>query len=50
MLELSFSQNLWAEGVGALNPFHKKFVRRQLNKANELFAPTTFSAMAASAI
>ncbi|WP_159879070.1 TniB family NTP-binding protein [Aquitalea denitrificans] len=48
MLEQSFSQNLWAEGVGALNPFHKKFVRRQLNKTNELFAPTAFSAMAAS--
>lgn len=49
MLEESFRQNLWAEGVGALNPFHKKFVRRQLNKANELFAPTAFSAMATSA-
>lgn len=49
MLEQSFSQNLWTEGVGALNPFHKKFVRRQLNKTNELFAPTAFSAMAASA-
>lgn len=49
MLEQSFRENLWAEGVGALNPFDKKFVRRQLNKANELFAPTAFSAMAASA-
>ncbi|AVG16056.1 hypothetical protein CFN79_09425 [Chromobacterium vaccinii] len=49
MLEQSFRQNLWAEGVGALNPFDKKFIRRQLNKTNELFAPTAFSAMAASA-
>ncbi|OQS30423.1 TniB family NTP-binding protein [Chromobacterium violaceum] len=49
MLEESFKLNLWDEGVGPLNPFHKKFVRRQLTKANELFAPTAFSAMAASA-
>ncbi|MCS3805042.1 hypothetical protein HNO92_002221 [Chromobacterium alkanivorans] len=49
MLEQSFSQNLWAEGIGELNPFHKKFVDRQLNNVDELFAPTTFSAMADSA-
>jgi len=49
MLEQSFTENLWDEGIGALNPFHKKFVRRRLNKTNELFAPTAFSAMAVSA-
>lgn len=43
MLEQSFTQNLWAEGVGTLNPFHKKFPFRPLTKTNELFAPTAFS-------
>ncbi|WP_024300885.1 TniB family NTP-binding protein [Pseudogulbenkiania sp. MAI-1] len=43
MLEQSFTQNLWAEGVGTLNPFHKKFTFRPLTKTNELFAPTAFS-------
>ncbi len=48
MLEQSFTQRLWAEGVGPLNPFHKKFVQRRLNRAGELFAPTAFSALAAA--
>jgi hypothetical protein len=48
MLEQSFTENLWEEGTGPLNPFHKKFVQRRLNKAGELFAPTVFSVPANS--
>jgi len=48
MLEQSFSQNLWTEGIGPLNPFNKRFNWRQLNKNGELFAPTAFTALAPS--
>ena len=43
MLEQSFSENLWAEGIGPLNPFNKRFNWRPLSKHGELFAPTAFS-------
>ncbi len=49
MLEQSFSQNLWTEGIGPLNPFNKRFNWRQLNKHGELFAPTAFTSLAPSA-
>ncbi|MBP4051628.1 TniB family NTP-binding protein [Chromobacterium violaceum] len=49
ILEQSFTDNLWSEGVGPLNPFHKKFVHRRLNKAGELYSPTAFTAQAKSA-
>jgi thymidine kinase len=48
MLEQSFTENLWAEGIGPLNPFHKRFVQRRLNKTGELFAPTVFTVPATS--
>ncbi|WP_215779848.1 hypothetical protein [Paludibacterium sp. B53371] len=44
MLEEAFSKELWNEGVGPLNPFNKRFQWRVLNKAGELFAPTSFTA------
>jgi hypothetical protein len=43
MLEEAFAQRLWAEGVGPLNPFNKRFCWRPLNKAGEIFAPTAFT-------
>ncbi|QOD82935.1 TniB family NTP-binding protein [Chromobacterium haemolyticum] len=46
MLEQSFMENLWSEGIGPLNPFHKNFVHRRLNRTGELYAPTDFSALA----
>lgn len=48
MLEQSFTENLWTEGIGQLNPFHKRFVQRRLNKTGELFAPTAFSVPAST--
>lgn len=49
MLEKSFQLNVWAEGVGPLNPFNEQFIRRRLDKTNEPFAPSEFTALAASA-
>ena len=43
MLEQAFTQRLWAEGIGPLNPFNKRFSWRPLNKSGELFAPTAFT-------
>jgi hypothetical protein len=36
-LERSFSDEIWWEGIGALNPFHAQFAFRRLDRGGEPF-------------
>lgn len=39
LLEEAFTESIWVEGVGKMNPFHKQFIRRKLSyKRNMPFA------------
>ena len=38
-LEAAFYREIWAEGMNSLNPFHRHFERRRLDRPGEPFAP-----------
>ena len=43
IFERAFIQEIWGEGIGSLNPFHKKFEYRRLDRQGEPFSlPDSF--------